>query len=650
MSRRRAVGIWSLTVLCLALAPPGAWGETTEAPRAERDGAGESGAPHPRWAQRLPRRPGTTEEEKPAEPAKPETPTPPPVRPTAPPGPPLQTPMDPPLGFTVPPSGIPTPEQTGSDFVPRPDRWRIGFPRWDRYGRAFDVPYVEGEWWNPYRQNVLKGDYPIFGQDLFFSVTGVSDTLFEARKLPTPSGAASARPQSTPFFGQGEQYVFVQNWILQLELFKGVAAFRPRDFEIRITPIVNLNYVDTRETGIVDVNPREGTTRLDSFTTLLEASVEYHLADLSPHYDFVSVKAGIQPFLSDFRGFMFADGELGGRLFGNYFANRLQYNLAYFYMLEKDTNSGLASLDSRHQHVVVANAYYQDFVWPGYTAQLSFHYNRDNASTQFDDNGAIVRPSPIGGICNGAGTGNCQPRPHTIDAYYLGWTGDGHIGRLNLTHAFYQVFGRDSFSPIPARDIDLNAQMVALEASVDVDWLRPKASFLWASGDGNPNDDTGRGFDAIVDNPNFAGGAFSFWGRQGIALTQTRVGLKGRNSLFPTLRSSKEQGQANFVNPGLFLFNVGLDANLTPKLRTFLNLNYLRFQETDVLEQLLFQRKVDEEIGWDASLGIQYRPLLIDNVVLTAGFAAFVPGKGFRDIYEGSSLLYSAFAQLTLTY
>jgi hypothetical protein len=337
-------------------------------------------------------------------------------------------------------------------------------------------------------------------------------------------------------------------------------------------------------------------------------------------------------------------------LFGNYFSNRLQYNLAYFYMLEKDTNSGLASFDTRHQHVVVANAYFQDFLWPGYTAQLSFHYNRDNASTQFDDNGSIVRPAPIGGVCAGGATQGCRLRPHTIDAFYLGWTGDGHIGRLNLTHAFYQVLGRDSFNPIPAKDIDINAQMVALEASVDVDWLRPKLSFFWASGDSDPNDDTGRGFDSIFDNPNFAGGAFSFWGRQGIALTQTRVSLKGRNSLVPTLRSSKEQGQANFVNPGLFLFNTGVDAFVTPKLRAFANVNYLRFQDTEVLEQLLFQGKVDEEVGWDLSLGLQYRPLLNDNLILSVGLAGFVPGQGFKDIYDKSTLLYSAFAQLTLTY
>ncbi|MBI3458029.1 MAG: hypothetical protein HY002_19820 [Candidatus Rokubacteria bacterium] len=635
MSTWWAVGLWAGLLLLTPGPGPAAAGPPDIAPA---DAAGSL------IAQRLPRRP--VEEPKPAEPApetKPEPPAapapgaPPPI-PSAPGGPLLRSPVEPPLGFAGP-SGVPHVSQTTSDFLPLPDRWRVGFPRWDRYGWPFDVPYVEGRWWNPYRQNVLKGDYPILGEDLFFSLTAISDSLIEARKLPTPSGVPAARPISSPFFGQGEQVFANQNFILTLELFRGLTAFRPRDWEIRVTPVLQLNYLDTRETGIVDVDPRQSTSRFDSFLGLQEALVEIHLLDLSPNYDFLTSRFGIQPFLSDFRGFLFADNEPGARLLGNYFSNRLQYNLAYFYMLEKDTNSGLNSLRDRGQNVVIANAYYQDFIWPGYTAQLSFHYNNDQKSTHFDDNGFIVRPAAIGAV-----------REHEIDAYYLGWAGDGHVGRLNVSHAFYQVLGRDSLNPIAERGTDINAQMVAIEASVDVDWLRPRVAFFWASGDGNPRDGRARGFDTVFDNPNFAGGPFSFWVRQGIGLTGARVNLVNRNSIVPSLRSSKEEGQANFVNPGLLLFNVGLDAFVTPKLRASLNLNYLRFQETAPLEVLLFQSNIDKEIGWDASIGLQYRPLLIDNLIVTAGFAGFVPGKGFRDIYDKSTLLFSAFATLTVTY
>jgi hypothetical protein len=118
----------------------------------------------------------------------------------------------------------------------------------------------------------------------------------------------------------------------------------------------------------------------------------------------------------------------------------------------------------------------------------------------------------------------------------------------------------------------------------------------------------------------------------------------------PSLKSSKEQGQSNFVNPGLFLFNVGLDAFVTPKLRASFNANYLRFQDTDSLSLLLFQKNIDKELGYDLSIGLTYRPLLNDNIILTAGFATFIPGEGFKDIYEKDSLLYSAFATFTVTY
>ena len=88
---------------------------------------------------------------------------------------------------------------------------------------------------------------------------------------------------------------------------------------------------------------------------------------------------------------------------------------------------------------------------------------------------------------------------------------NGHIGRLNLTHAFYQVVGTDEFNAIEAREVDVNARMAAVEASVDKDWLRIKGSLFWATGDDDVNDGEATGFDSIVDIPVFAGGPFSVW-------------------------------------------------------------------------------------------------------------------------------------------
>ena len=81
--------------------------------------------------------------------------------------PPLLWPVDSPLGYTGPSGISPREMQQDSHFVPMEDRWRIGFPEWDRYDKGHpaldDYPYVEGNPLNSYKQNVLKGDYPTLG-------------------------------------------------------------------------------------------------------------------------------------------------------------------------------------------------------------------------------------------------------------------------------------------------------------------------------------------------------------------------------------------------------------------------------------------------------------------------------------------------------
>src|SRR5262249_49723944 len=169
---------------------------------------------------------------------------------------------------------------------------------------------------------------------------------------------------------------------------------------------------------------------------------------------------------------------------------------------------------------------------------------------------------------------------------------------------------------------------------------RYRIAGFFSSGDKNVNDDTARGFDSIVDNPTFAGGQFSFWNQQEIRLTQTGAELVGPNSLLPALRSSKLQGQSNFVNPGLALYNAGIDFDVTPKLRAFVNYNYLRFHRTEPLEFILFQEGLNDsirhEIGHDLGIGFIYRPLLSENIILTAGASGLRPGPGFTDIYTSN--------------
>ena len=55
---------------------------------------------------------------------------------------------------------------------------------------------------------------------------------------------------------------------------------------------------------------------------------------------------------------------------------------------------------------------------------------------------------------------------------------------------------------------------------------------------------------------------------------------------------------------------------------------------------MLFQPSIDRTIGLDVGGGIQYRPALNDNLVLTAGGSIFKPGKGFRQILNGDAVVH----------
>lgn len=578
---------------------------------------------------------------------------------------------------------------------PVPNRWFIGFGRWKRYADpSTETPYQSGalRFWHPYLQSQLKGDAPVIGQDIFLNLTLNDFFQFETRRLPTPSGVSAAQPNGSEFFGRSEQIFFSNDFSVGIDLFKGETAFKPVVWALRFLLVANYNYIAVKENNALDpdprgpgfttfpgplVNPTPGdpfsglgpgltrlpndlahtryTTRKKDWYALQEAFAEIHLRDLTNNYDFLSSRFGIQPFVSDFRGFIFNETNLGVRVFGNYENNLWQYNVIAFDMLEKDTYSDLNKFDRRDQQIFIANVFRQDFFAKGYTAQLSFHANFDGGERHFDQNDFITRPAPIGAV-----------RDHYVQAYYLGWTGDGHIGKLNLTHAFYEALGEDGFNGIAQQRVQINAQMAALELSIDKDWLRFKISGFYASGDPNPRNSHATGFDTIFDRPFFIGGPFSFFVHQGFNLGGTSVNFKQRDSLVIDLRTSKSEGQSNFVNPGTIIVGYGNDADITPKLKAFLNVNYIWMAETEAIRQVLFTNHTSNAIGLDCSLGFQWRPLLTNNIIITAGAGFLVPGQGYKDIYRANtepvfgyptvppakvdSFLYSGIFTVTLTY
>ncbi len=535
--------------------------------------------------------------------------------------------MEPPAGFSLK-SGIERTEpQVSPDFVPIEDRWRLGYPEWDRYGKGHplldDYPYVPGRSINPFRQNVLKGDYPIMGQHTFLEMTGSTLAFFEYRRIPTATTPfeSTARAGQFAFFGRPNQFFYTQFFNISLDLFHGDAGFKPVDWRIKITPVFNVNTLAVSELAQVSPNVLQGTQRNRTFFALQEFFGELKLADTSPYYDFASVRVGSQLFVSDFRGFIFADINKALRIFGTRNANRDQYNFVFFRQFEKDTNSGLNSFHDRGQNIVIANYYRQDFIFPGYTAQASIHYNNDNPTFKINKNRFLNRPDPVGIY-----------QRHQVDAVYFGLTGDGHWNRFNLTNAFYWVVGRDSLNPLANRSQLISAQFAAIELSYDRDWMRFKTAALFASGDSNINNGHATGFDSILDAQVFAGGIFSYLQRQAIPIFG--VNLVNLGSFLPDLRSSKIQGQSNFVNPGEVLFNIGQDMDITPKLKMVNNLNFIQFAQTNVLQQFLFAGHIHHSIGAEPSAGFEYRPFLNDAAVVVAGVTVLLPGLGFRDIYS----------------
>lgn len=543
----------------------------------------------------------------------------------------------------------PPPEAFPVDQVPIPDRWRL----------IESLGVVKERWFDPYGQNTLKGDrpidrekakwLPIKGDDWFFVANAVSDTVIEPRTFPIPVGVQTTeRPGSINVFGKDASYVLSQTFIGGVALIKGSTAFKPPEIEYRLTLAYNINHVNVPERRVLFVEPSKPSHRTDHFLGVQEAFIDYHLANTSDRYDFRSIRVGIQPFQSDFRGFLFNDQQLGIRLFGNRDNNRFQFNLAAFWRLEKDTNSGLNSVvqSPRRDWVFLANLYRQDFLIPGLTSQITavYNMNREAGRIEIDDNGFPVRPALLGDL-----------RGRDYDVVYLGYNADGRVGRINLTASVYGALGEDRNSFFTSEPAQIRAFFAAAEASIDKDWMRFRLSGLYASGDGDPYDNRENGFDAIFENPIFAGADTSYWIRQTIPFAGGGrvIGINGRNGILNSLRSSKEQGQSNFNNPGTMLLGAGADFDVLPELRLSANANHLWFENTAILQALRNEGSIPKSIGWDLSTAAIWRPKATQNIVFRLSGATLLPGAGFRDLFTNSERnrnYYSVLGNLILSY
>ena len=183
-------------------------------------------------------------------------------------------------------------------------------------------------------------------------------------------------------------------------------------------------------------------------------------------------------------------------------------------MLEKDTNSGLNSLHYRNQQVLIAQPVPAGFPQARlhHPGELSLRQRRRRRSSSTPTISWCGR-RPIG-------SGEAARRSRVLlraDRRRAHRPAERHARVLSGAGPRYRS------NPIAGKRTSISTRRWRrLELSCDRTGSAIACSFFWASGDKNPRDGTARGFDAILDNSNFAGGFFSFWNREGIRLTGYR--------------------------------------------------------------------------------------------------------------------------------
>jgi hypothetical protein len=496
------------------------------------------------------------------------------------------------------PTRLPTPSPSPLPGSIPVDRWRI-----------IDSLGHPGNRLDPYNtNNVLKGDRPIRGADGFAVLTASTTSLFESRRLAT------------------QQFFNSHTASIDAVLYEGDTIFRPPDYQLRLAPI--FNYSSTSTGGVTTTTTSVGAQAL---------FFEKHLRDVSPQYDFDSVRIGIQPVTSDFRGFVLADQPMGIRFFGTRDNDVYQYSAGWFRRLPKnparqnELGAGIPAND-----IVMANLYIQDLGRPGLTSELVFIYDRSRARGT-----RIVLGEGDTTFTSGA--------RHDYDVAYLGYGADGHLGTVNLTGSVYEVIGREAEGVFTAQSTKVQATFAAVELSRDFDWIRIRASGLYASGDSNPTDGTSHGFDGINQTAIFAGSDSTFFIHQRLPLIANAIDLKQRDSLFASLRSASDTGESNFTNPGLELLGIGADLDLAPSLRVSVDASHVLFADTAPLEAVLGRTDIPRTVGTDASLDAIYRPFISQNLIARLSVAKLFAAPSARSLV-GSSAPVSIFFNLVLTY
>ena len=201
-----------------------------------------------------------------------------------------------------PPRGVSWPAPSAVN-----DRWRPG--REARPPRESLDPYTAS--------NPIKGDRPLFGRDVFLNLSATSNTLLEPRRHSRLPNSPSGNPGRIRASNGGAVLL-----VSQTPNVRHRSCTRATRCSAR--PIGSCA---SRRPSITARHRRRPGTASGGVSPCSRCYYERHLRDVSPRYDFDSVRVGIQPLTSDFRGFLLSDQPLGAA-FRHAHNNVFQYNLA----------------------------------------------------------------------------------------------------------------------------------------------------------------------------------------------------------------------------------------------------------------------------------------------------------------------------------
>jgi hypothetical protein len=490
--------------------------------------------------------------------------------------------------------------------------------RWRTYSLE-GVPQFGYHLWDTYNANRIKGDYPLTGK--WFTETDVFQNLVfkERRNLDfssNPTLATQIEEGKLHFFSHNN---FVdENVVFGTELRHNDDRFFPSDFRIHID-----GAVDWKHDITAFDNKSEGHAQIfDAFS-----DIQLHNFG-KVNFNQMFLRGGLQFFKSDFHGLIFNDIGFGGRIFGNSLSNRLRYDLVGLKLFQKDAVSGFIDFTKPSQHVVTITRFtWEDFLVTGWNSEWSFHWNHDPRKINHDNGNQL-----------------------NLDTYYIGTTLNGNLGRVIFNPAFYGVFGTtDHLEDGDKVQHDVRAFTGVVDLEYPFDFWKFRVGYVYASGESGKSAATSKtdtGFDAISDAIQLFGGPISYWVGEDVKFG--KGDFVRANSLFPSLRGAN--AQANYVNPGIQMVNVGFDVTVTPRVALSFNANWLYFNDVGSYTIGIGGGNTAATVinhnnaGVEENIFIRWKPFLHqinDFVILDAGFGVLQPLPGLRDAFGSSRPVYT---------